>query len=665
MVHGGAAAHKSPRRHRAGVLLFAGGLAGWRAAPRDCLMPNARRSRYSLLLAIALLAACAVPTTSGRAPSPSRAPFDIILRGGTVLDGTGRPGYRADVGVRGVHIARIGDLSRDSAGTVIDVSGLVVAPGFINIHSHAVPAALPTAANMLRQGVTTEIVNSDGGGPIDVAGLLARADSMQLAVNVGAYAPFNSAWASVVGNIDRRPSAEQLGEVTALLDRALAAGAWGVSAGLDYKPGYYATTDEVVAVLSPLREWRTNFTNHDRLTPEGGFSSIVAMHETIEIGERSGLLPVITHMKLQGRDQGRVDEALAMMRAATARGVYTAADVYPYLAGQSGLAALFVPGWALEGGRDSLLRRLSDSTLRARIIRETDQGVTARVGGGANIRVFGQRPRTIAETMAETGARSAGDAIARILEVESPGMIATFGIEPDLVKLIQYPDAAIACDCGASNNASHPRYFGSFPRVLGHYVRESRALPLAEAVRKMTGLPATIIGMTDRGFVAVGMAADLTVFDPATVIDRATFERPMEPAQGIRVVLVNGRVALRDGEPTGETGGRALRRMRGMRSRPMNVDVSPGLTLEASDATGRLQLDLAKRMLSVTGGGERLEAIELGLLQTAERWSSITGIARDSSRGEQLPFVLVVDDSTGELTLDVHGRPTRILGRIR
>ncbi len=606
-----------------------------------------------------------MPATGRRAPSQRSAPFDVILRGGTVLDGSGRPGYRADVGVRGSHVARIGDLSRDSGITVIDATGLMVAPGFINIHSHAVPAALPTAGNMLRQGVTTEIVNSDGGGPFDVARQLAGADSMQLAVNVGAYAPFNSAWANVVGNIDRRPTAEQLQQVTALLDRALAAGAWGVSAGLEYKPGYYATTDEVVSVLSPLRSWRTNFTNHDRLTPEGGFSSVVAMRETIEIGERTGLLPVITHMKLQGRDQGRVDEALAMMRAATARGVYTSADVYPYLAGQSGLAALFLPGWALEGGRDSLQRRLRDSTLRARIIRETDEGVKARVGGPQNIRVFGQRTRTIADAMAETGARSAGDAIARILEVESPPMIATFGAEPDLVKLIQYPDAAIACDCGASQTATHPRYHGSFPRVLGHYVRESRVLSLPEAVRKMTGLPASIIGMVDRGFVAVGMAADLTVFDAATVIDHATFERPLEPSEGIRFVLVNGRVALRNGEPAGITSGRALRRTQAMPSRPMNVAASPALTLEAADGARRLTVDLARRVLSVAGTDERLDAIELGLLQTAAKWASITGIGRDSRRDEALPFVLVVDDAMGEATLDVAGRPARVFKRLR
>jgi len=623
-------------------------------------MPNARHL-YRLLL-VAIAAGCAPPTNTGGSPSPRAAPLDVILRGGSVLDGTGRPAYRADVGIAGARVAKVGDLSRDSAATVIDVSGLVVAPGFINLHSHASPQALLTAANMLRQGVTTELMNADGGGPLDIAHQLAAADSGALAVNIGVYAPFNSAWASVVGNTDRRPTPTELAQVTALLTRGLEAGAWGVSAGLDYKPAYYATTDEVVAVLSPLRAWHTNFPNHDRLTPEAAFSSLAAMRETIEIGERAGLVPVITHMKLQGKEQGRADSALAMMRAATARGVYTAADVYPYLAGQTALAALFIPGWAQEGGRDAFLQRLRDSSVRARVVRETEEALVARVGGPSNVYVIG-RNKTVAQLMTEMGTPSTGDAIVRILEVDSPGMIATFGAEPDLVKIIQYPDAAIACDCGASRNAAHPRYFGTFPRVLGHYVRESRSLALAEAVRKMTGLPATLVGMVDRGFIAPGMAADLAVFDAATVLDHATYERPMELPQGIRLVMVNGRVALRDGEPTGVAGGRTLRRTRAMISRPMSILSSRELRVEAADSGTTMRLDLARRQLTVSGGGTQLDGIEFGLLQTAPRWATVTGRLRASGTAEELGFALIIDDADGSVTLHVDGRPPRVLRR--
>jgi N-acyl-D-aspartate/D-glutamate deacylase len=580
--------------------------------------------------------------------------FDVIVRGGTVLDGTGRAAVRADVGIVGAYIAKIGDLSRDSAATIVDAAGLTVAPGFINVHSHAALAVLPTAANMLQQGVTTEFVNSDGGGPLDVAQQLATAEAATLAVNVGAYAPFNSAWANVVGAIDRRPTPAEIAQVTTLLDRALEAGAWGVSAGLDYKPGYYAKTSEVVSVLTPLRKWRTNFPNHDRLTPELGFSSLAAMRETIEIGERAGLVPVITHMKLQGKEQGRADSAVAMMRAATARGVYTAADVYPYLAGQTSLAALFVPGWAQEGGRDAFLQRLRDATIRARIVRETEEGLVARVGGPANVYVIG-RNKTLAVLMTELGGVSPGEAIARILEVDSPGMIATFGAEPDLVKLIQYRDAAIACDCGAARNVAHPRFYGTYPRVLGHYVREARSIELAEAVRKMTGLPATLVGMVDRGFIAVGMAADIAVFDAATVIDRATYERPMEPSEGVRAVVVNGKVAFRDGKPTGVAAGKALRRTSAMPSRPMMVAPSGELKRDLT-ANGRtLNVDFARRTLRVTGGGETLTAVDFGLLQTAPQWSSLAGRLSNAA-GQQLAFVLTMDDASGELALQIEGR---------
>ncbi|BCS34981.1 N-acyl-D-amino-acid deacylase [Luteitalea sp. TBR-22] len=483
--------------------------------------------------------------------------FDVIVRGGTVIDGTGAPRRRADVGITGDRITRVGDLSGARASTDIDATGLYVAPGFINIHSHATPVGLRTAVNMLTQGVTTEIVNADGRGPLDITGQLAGLGAAGLAVNVGAQAGFNSIWASVMGESDRRPTAEDIARMRALLVACLQAGAWGVSGGLDYKPAYFARTDEVVQVLEAARPWRTNFINHDRVTPESGFSSRAGMEETIAIGARAGVLPIITHMKVQGHEQGSADVILGRMRESEARGTPVAADAYPYLAGQTSLSALIIPGWAQDGGREALLRRLADPVLRERIVREAEDAMDKRFGGPASV-AFPQEARTLPDVMQAMQVR-AGEAVVRLLEERERGIIARFGIEADLVKILQYPSTSIACDCGAvDGGATHPRYHGSFPRVLGRYVREQQALTWEDAVRKMTGLPATTIGMRDRGVLDAGKAADVTVFDPRTVIDHATFDKPTQPSEGVRVVLVNGHVALRDGVPTGAQGGRPL-----------------------------------------------------------------------------------------------------------
>jgi N-acyl-D-amino-acid deacylase len=593
--------------------------------------------------------------------------YDIILRNGLIVDGTGAKSYRADIAVRNGFIYRIGNLRNSKASVELDVSSLVVAPGFINLHSHATPAGVQSAVNMLTQGVTTEIINADGGGSLNIAKQLNDFSAAGLAVNLGAYIGFNSVWASVVGQADRRPDATEIQKMRELLTENLKQGAWGVSAGLDYKPGYFARTAEVIAVLQAATPWRTNFPNHDRLTPESNFSSLAAIGETIEIGEKSGLMPVVTHMKVQGHEQGNAAKAVALMRAASARGHETVADIYPYLAGQTGLGALFIPAWALEGGRAEMLKRFADATLRPRIAQEIEAAIKARILTPENIYVASHQ-RQFTEYMRERNA-GAGETLISILEKESPSAIMKFGAESDLIELLRYPSSAISCDCGATEPrpSLHPRAFGTFPRVLGHYVRETKTLTLEDAVRKMTGLPASIVGMADRGFLAVGMVADIAVFDPATIIDRATYEQPTLPSEGVRHVLVNGRFALRNGEATGEKNGRVLIRPSDLPSRPMRMLQTrslavrtKALTLQLTQAAGGKARGTLRFSDPQTGQAYRL--VEAGLLQAHDKWASFTGRVRAMSGAEERAALVIVDagnplQSQVTIRVEVEGGP--------
>ena len=599
------------------------------------------RIAVTLLATVFLFASVSSQTTPGT--------LDVILRGGTVFDGTGARGYRADIGVRNGRIATIGNLTAQRADVTIDVTNLYVAPGFINIHSHPIGEGLTRAENMLTQGVTTEIVNPDGGGPLDIAQQLAKVSAAGLAVNVGAYVGFNSTWSNVVGADNRRPAPEEIDRMRELLLKGLQDGAWGVSSGLDYKPAYFAQVEDVIRIVSAAAPWRTNFTNHDRITPESNFSSRTGIAETIAIGARSGLLPVVTHMKTQGHEQGTAPSILKMMR----QGRYTAADAYPYLAGQSGLGALIIPGWAQEGGREAMLKRFADLPSRARIVTEAEQAMKARFGGPEGVYVTTIN-RELTDVMREMSV-SGGEAIVRLLETREMGAILRFGAEPDLVAILKHPTTSVACDCGATTGpATHPRYYGSFPRVLGRYVRETKALTWEDAIRKMSGLPAATIGMIDRGFLAPGMAADITVFDPATVVDHATFEKPTEQSEGVRHVLVNGRLALRDGQPTGEQAGRALTRQRHMPSRPMSTGARRA-AVRGPLSGAQLMLDVRQDSSSRRARGTfrlkdgssniTIESIELGLLQVADRWASFTARARSMPSGEQRAVTVVLDQA--------------------
>jgi N-acyl-D-aspartate/D-glutamate deacylase len=578
-------------------------------------------------------------------PTPA---FDIILRHGTILDGSGLPRFRGDVAIANGFIARVGDLSKDRAAVDLDVTGLYVTPGFINIHSHASPSALPTAENMLTQGVTTEIVNPDGGGSTDLLDQLGRASAAGLALNVGGYIGFNAAWSEVIGPAERRATPDDIEKMRAIVLRGLESGAWGVSAGLDYKPAYYAQVEEVVRVVDVAAKWRTNFPNHDRLTPESKFSSRVGVGETIAIGEKAGLFPVVTHMKAQGVEQGTAGSLLGMMESATKRGAYTAADAYPYLAGQTGLGALMIPAWAQDGGREAMLARFKDPAQRTRIVAETEQAMNARFNGAEGVFLPATKQQLV-DVMREMNV-SAGEAVVRILENGNVSAILRFGSEADLVKILKHPTTSIACDCGASTETrQHPRAFGSFPRVLGRYVREQKVLTWEDAIRKMTALPANTIGMVDRGFLAPGMAADVTVFDPNTVIDHATYEDAGQLSEGIRHVLVNGRFALRDGKVTGDQGGRIVTRTAHMPSRPMTSGVARQLSVQSRDVTIELtQTSGARRptgSFQFRDGTTAIRADDVGVLQTMDKWASFTAHVRQAMTGEERSALVIVEQA--------------------
>ncbi|PHY10926.1 MAG: hypothetical protein CK533_06610 [Acidobacterium sp.] len=597
-----------------------------------------------------LAVACFIGLSIGHAQAQSPR-FDVIVRHGTVIDGSGNPRYDADIGVRSGFIMAIGDLAAATAATEINARGLFVTPGFINIHSHASPDALPTAVNMLTQGVTTEIFNADGNGPLDIAQQMSALAAPGLALNIGGYIGFNAAWQSVNGNTDKRPTPAEIDRMRALIAKGLEQGAWGVSAGLDYKPGYFARTEEVIKIVEVARSARTNFTNHDRITPESNYSSKAGVAETVAIGQKAGLVPVVTHMKAQGLEQGTAGALLASMDQATRRGAYTAADAYPYLAGQSGLGSLIISGWAQEGGREAMLKRFADPAQRARIIAESEQAMTARFGGAPGVYL----PRTQQELTAVMKAMNAGagETIVRILETTAdPGAILRFGSEADLVKILQHPTTSMACDCGASlATRGHPRFYGSFPRLFGRYVREQKIMSWEEAIRKSSALPAATIGMVDRGLIAVGMAADLVVLDPATVIDRATYESPALSSIGIQQVLVNGQPALVNGAATTARGGRALLRTGNLPSRPMPGGVRR-LVVKSTSAGARVAIDITQRAgarhatgrftIEEPGHAMTVTATELGVVQTADAWSGFSGIATVAG-GASRAFTAVVD----------------------
>jgi dihydroorotase/N-acyl-D-amino-acid deacylase len=499
----------------------------------------------------------------------------MVLVGGTVIDGTGSDRFTADVALRGDRIVAISrnGVERAGAERVIDVTGKIIAPGFIDIHSHLSPLLrLPEGESKARQGVTTVLGGPDGSSPWPLGTYLDSAATLGVGINVAMLVGHNTIRGRVMGLEDRAPTSDELAEMQAMVRQAMAEGAWGLSTGLRYLPGAFSDVDEVVALAEVAGEAGGIYTSHLR---EEGLDLIAGVAEAIEIGRRADLPIVLTHHKVVGQPMwGSSARTLAMVDSANAAGRRIRIDQYPYTATYTGIGIL-VPPWALAGGNDAFFERLENPMLRDSITDGIIFNLVNDRGGndlsrvqfalvswmreleGLTLRDWADM-RGLPPTM-ETGAELVIDAIRR------GGASAIYHVldEADVQAIMRHPMTAIASDgqlVQPGEGHPHPRWYGTFPRVLGEFVREKNVITLEEAVRKMTSLPADHMGLSERGTLAEGMIADIVVFDPETVADRSTFQDPHQYPAGIDWVIINGTVAVDDGVFKDARAGEVLRR---------------------------------------------------------------------------------------------------------
>ncbi len=498
------------------------------------------------------------------------APVDVLLQGGLVHDGGGGEPFPADVGIRGDRIAFVGDGGELEAAEVVDVSGLVVAPGFIDMHSHSqvgeewAREALP----FLYQGITTVVLGVDGGGAPEVGDTLAGWDASGIGVNALTYVGHGAVRRRVLGAEDRAPTGEELDEMRALVRRGLEEGAFGLSTGLFYVPGTYATTEEVIELARVAAEYAPAiYDTHDRDLGASypSFGYLASIEEAIRIGEESGTKVIFSHFNAQGAaNYGRAPEGAALIEEARARGVPVFGAQHVYTATQSSLRAYTVPRWASAGGRDAMLERFDDPDT-ARVLDEAMAEMLAIRGGAERIRFSDSRPhlngRTLAE-VAEEGGASAPEAARRIL-AEGNASVMNVGLyDPVNTAFLAEQDWMMTCtdgrDIAPGTAVGHPRVYGAFTRKLRDYALDEGRIRVGFAIRSMTGLAAEFLELADRGFLKEGMLADVAVLDLERVRDRATYDDPHQYSDGTVHVLVNGAFAIRDGAHTGALAGRGL-----------------------------------------------------------------------------------------------------------
>jgi N-acyl-D-amino-acid deacylase len=499
--------------------------------------------------------------------------FDVLIRGGRIVDGSGNTWFRGDVAIRGDTIVAVAPKIEGEAGRVIDATGKVVAPGFIDLHTHARGGIfeVPSADNFILQGVTTIFEGPDGASPVPVGPFLARVEKLGVSPNFAMFVGHGSVRDEVMGSVDRAATPAELEQMQALVRTAMHEGAFGLSTGLFYVPGNFASTEEVIALAKAAGELGGSHTSHMRDEMAKVTDSV---RETIRIGEEGGLPTQITHHKIAGkRNWGRSVETLKLIDEARARGVDVTSDQYPYTASRTGLNALF-PRSSLEGGRQAMLERLADPATRAKIREEVIDSIGNDRGGGdlKNVQIAAAphdvslAGKTLADVLCARGVDPTieGGAELAMELMEKSDVMAVFHMmsEEDVIRILRHPATMIASDGEVpvfGKDAPHPRSYGTFARVLGVYVREKNVLTLEDAVRKMSSYPASRVGLTDRGLLRPGMKADVVVFDPDRIADKATYTNPHAYAEGVAHVLVNGVLVVDGGKVTQNRPGRVLR----------------------------------------------------------------------------------------------------------
>jgi N-acyl-D-amino-acid deacylase len=498
-------------------------------------------------------------------------PYDVVIRGGAVLDGSGSEAVTADVGIRGDRIAQVGDLSGAEALREIDATGLYVAPGFIDLHSHAsgglVSEERSMAHALLAQGITTAVINPDGGGPVDLEAQ--RADLLEhgLGVNAIQLVPHASIRQEAMGgSFDRAPSDEEMAEMIEMVRAGMEAGAFGLSTGLFYTPGFFAETEEIVELARVVAGYDGVHSSHIRDESDYSVGVVAAVQEIIDISRESGVVGIVSHIKALGPNVwGHSEEIVERIQSARDDGVEVWADQYPYEASATGFTAALVPAWARDGGSDDMQARFEDPETAPRIRDEMAENL-ARRGGADRIMFRGTDAlagRTLAELAEEAGRDPVDQAFEMIRQGTSPGIISFNMHEDDIERLMRQPWTLTSTDGSLpvfGEGTPHPRGYGAFPRKLETYVVEREVVDLPTAIHSMTGASAEAFRITERGRLAPGSYADIVVFDLGQVHAPADFMEPHQYSQGMRFVLVNGVFAVDDGEFTDALPGWVLNR---------------------------------------------------------------------------------------------------------